>query len=199
MRDGPPRREAQGHGVPILLVGVTSHQGDRESRSQGEGAQVSAGDSWGGRRDAESHNRGATARESGWSDTGKRSARKPACCVCAVRRVVVFLAQPGGTWRKVLGSPSLPKGESPRGPEHAGNAAVVRRRCRTRGRKTRVPWPMLDCIKSNSPGGENALPSVERLYADAAACFGQNGGPRQPPDRGFSYNPSKSALTAHQG
>jgi len=35
----------------------------------------------GGRRDAYSHNCGTTARVSGWSDTGKRSARKPACCV----------------------------------------------------------------------------------------------------------------------
>jgi len=48
--------------------------------------------------------------------SGKRSAVKVACSVCAVRRVVVSLAQPGGTWRSVLGSPSLPGGESQRGP-----------------------------------------------------------------------------------
>src|SRR5215471_20705483 len=35
-------RESQGHGVPIVLVGVTPHQGARESRAQGEVAQVVA-------------------------------------------------------------------------------------------------------------------------------------------------------------
>ncbi len=39
-RDHPPRREAQGDGVPIVVVGVTPHQGGRESRPQGEGAPV---------------------------------------------------------------------------------------------------------------------------------------------------------------
>ena len=33
-------REPQGDGVPIVVVGVTPHQGGRESRPQGEGAQV---------------------------------------------------------------------------------------------------------------------------------------------------------------
>ena len=36
----PTGREPEGHGVPIVLVGVTSHQGTRESRVQGEVAQV---------------------------------------------------------------------------------------------------------------------------------------------------------------
>src|SRR6266851_6813319 len=36
----PTGRESQGHGVPIVLVGVTPHQGARESRAQGEVAQV---------------------------------------------------------------------------------------------------------------------------------------------------------------
>ena len=31
---------AQGDGVPTVVVGVTTHQGGRESRLQGEGAQV---------------------------------------------------------------------------------------------------------------------------------------------------------------
>ncbi len=31
---------AQGDGGPIVVVGVTTHQGGRESRLQGEGAQV---------------------------------------------------------------------------------------------------------------------------------------------------------------
>jgi hypothetical protein len=36
----PTGREPHGGGVPIVVVGVTSHQGGRESRPQGEGAQV---------------------------------------------------------------------------------------------------------------------------------------------------------------
>ncbi len=36
----PTGREPEGHGVPIVLVGVTIHQGARESRVQGEVAQV---------------------------------------------------------------------------------------------------------------------------------------------------------------
>src|SRR5215813_5395634 len=35
-------REPQGDGVPIVAVGVTTHQGGRESRLQGKGAQVTA-------------------------------------------------------------------------------------------------------------------------------------------------------------
>jgi hypothetical protein len=38
----PTGREPYGDGVPIVVVGVTSHQGGRESRPQGEGAQVIA-------------------------------------------------------------------------------------------------------------------------------------------------------------
>ena len=36
----PVEREPQGDGVPTVVVGVTTHQGGRESRPQGEGAQV---------------------------------------------------------------------------------------------------------------------------------------------------------------
>lgn len=36
----PVGREAHGDAVPVVVVGVTPHQGGRESRSQGEGAQV---------------------------------------------------------------------------------------------------------------------------------------------------------------
>jgi hypothetical protein len=39
-RDQPSGREPQGDGVPIVVVEVTIHQGGRESRPQGEGAQV---------------------------------------------------------------------------------------------------------------------------------------------------------------
>ncbi len=36
----PKGREPYGNGVPIVVVGVTTHHGERESRSQGEGGQV---------------------------------------------------------------------------------------------------------------------------------------------------------------
>src|ERR1700674_2207423 len=36
----PAGCEPQGDGVPTVVVGVTTHQGGRESRLQGEGAQV---------------------------------------------------------------------------------------------------------------------------------------------------------------
>jgi hypothetical protein len=36
----PEGREPLGNGVPVVVVGVTTHQGGRESRQQGEGAQV---------------------------------------------------------------------------------------------------------------------------------------------------------------
>ena len=36
----PTGREPYGDGVPVVVVGVTSHQGGRESRLQGKGAQV---------------------------------------------------------------------------------------------------------------------------------------------------------------
>jgi len=37
-RDQPSRREPQGDGMPVVVVEVTTHQGGRESRSQGKGA-----------------------------------------------------------------------------------------------------------------------------------------------------------------
>ena len=36
----PAGHEPQGDGVPTVVVGVTTHQGRRESRLQGKGAQV---------------------------------------------------------------------------------------------------------------------------------------------------------------
>jgi hypothetical protein len=36
----PTGREPYGDGVPVVVVGVTTHQGGRESRPQGKGAQV---------------------------------------------------------------------------------------------------------------------------------------------------------------
>lgn len=37
---GLNRIEQQGDGVTVVVVGVTSHRGARESRAQGEGSQV---------------------------------------------------------------------------------------------------------------------------------------------------------------
>ena len=36
----PKKGDLQGHGVLVVVVGVTTHQGGRESRPQGEGEQV---------------------------------------------------------------------------------------------------------------------------------------------------------------
>ena len=47
----------------------------------------------------------------GLENTGKPDDAKVSCPVCAVRRSVVSLAQPGRTWRNVLGSNDLPKAE----------------------------------------------------------------------------------------
>jgi len=39
----PVDREVYGHGVVVVVVGVTSHLGERESRLQGEARQVIGG------------------------------------------------------------------------------------------------------------------------------------------------------------
>lgn len=53
-KGGDPQkgRKSHGHGDPIVVVGVMPHLGERESRSQGEGGQVSTILRWGGTRDA---------------------------------------------------------------------------------------------------------------------------------------------------
>jgi hypothetical protein len=48
----PKGRESYGHGDPIVVVGVTTHRGERESRSQGKAGQVLAILRWGGTQDA---------------------------------------------------------------------------------------------------------------------------------------------------
>ncbi len=58
----PTAREGQDHGVLIVAVGVTSHQGGRANRQQAEGAQLSTGKAQGGRRNAHSHNCAAPTR-----------------------------------------------------------------------------------------------------------------------------------------
>ena len=51
----------------------------------------------------------------GLENTGKPDDAKVSRPVCAVRRSVVSLAQPGRTWRNVLGSNGLPNAERPMG------------------------------------------------------------------------------------
>jgi hypothetical protein len=46
----PKGRESYGNGASIIVVEVTPHQGERESRSQGEGRQVSKLERNGGAR-----------------------------------------------------------------------------------------------------------------------------------------------------
>ena len=50
----PKEGDLYGNGVPIVVVGVTTYQGGREGRPQGEGAQVVEMQLPCGTRDAES-------------------------------------------------------------------------------------------------------------------------------------------------
>ena len=52
----PTGRESQGDGVPIVVVRVTPHQGGRESRPQGEGAQATGHQRPRGMRNADRRN-----------------------------------------------------------------------------------------------------------------------------------------------
>ena len=52
----PTGREPYGDGVPVVVVGVTTHRGGRESRPQGKGAQVTGYPRPGGMRNAERRN-----------------------------------------------------------------------------------------------------------------------------------------------
>ena len=52
----PTGREPQGDGVPVVVAGATTCRGGRESRSQGEGAQVIMMSAVGGMRNAERRN-----------------------------------------------------------------------------------------------------------------------------------------------
>jgi len=52
----PTGREPYGDGVPVVVAGATTCQGGRESRPQGEGAQVIKGPAMGGMRNAERRN-----------------------------------------------------------------------------------------------------------------------------------------------
>ena len=65
--------------------------------------------------------------------------------VCAVRRSVVSLAQPGRTQKEVLGSPNLPGPEREREQEHVVESGAGMKTCRPRCCKTRVLWRELHC------------------------------------------------------
>jgi hypothetical protein len=69
--------------------------------------------------------------------------------VCAVRRFVVSPAQPGRTRREVLGSPGLPRGESPMGNRACQGRGGRLEASRAGYRKIRTIWPKLDCLKPN--------------------------------------------------
>ena len=78
----PTGGDPQGYGVPIVVVGVTPHQGKRENRLQGEGAQVPAAAEKGGGRNAKRQNfRAAICGSLRRSGTGERDAGKRACPV----------------------------------------------------------------------------------------------------------------------
>jgi len=70
--------------------------------------------------------------------------------VCAMSRAITSLAQPGRTWKEVLGSAILPDTERFRGPEPDGKAAMYLKACTDRRRKTRTLWQELHCPKFNS-------------------------------------------------
>ena len=60
------RARAYGDGATIEVVGVTPHQGDGDTASQGEGWQVTTMHSRGGTRDAHSRNRPSIIHAGHW-------------------------------------------------------------------------------------------------------------------------------------
>jgi hypothetical protein len=83
------------------------------------------------------------------TDAGEPGAVKIARPVCAVRRFVVSPAQPGRTRREVLGSPDLPRGESPTGTRACQGRGGRLEASRAGYRKIRTIWLKLDCLKPN--------------------------------------------------
>jgi hypothetical protein len=102
-RDQPTGREPQGDGVPIVVVRVTPHQGGRESRPQGEGAQATEYRRPGGMRNAERRN-------------GTR-------CPAASNRGMVA-GEPG----ELKGSRRVPEGGVGKGPQGTSPAPYLSRR-----------------------------------------------------------------------
>ncbi len=77
----PTARESHGDGGLVVVVGVTSHQGDWESQSQGEGDQVSVAGDRGGMRNAERHILCQASRVSGIQALESRVQLQAACPV----------------------------------------------------------------------------------------------------------------------
>jgi len=77
----PTGREPYGDGGLVVVVGVTSHQGDWESQSQGEGDQVSVAGDRGGMRNAERHILCQASRVSGIQALESRVQLQAACPV----------------------------------------------------------------------------------------------------------------------
>jgi len=128
-RDQPTGREPQGDGVPIVVVRVTPHQGGRESRPQGEGAQATGHRRPGGMRNAERRN-------------GTR-------CPTASNRGMVA-GEPG----ELKGSRRVWEGGVGKGPHKGTSPApyLSRRSAQVSGlgcRGTRVIWRKLDCLNPN--------------------------------------------------
>ncbi len=88
---------------------------------------------------------------------------KQARPVCAVRRSVVSLAQPGRTWRNVLGSNGLPNAERPMGTRACQQSSELPES--VDGDALLDPHDMGKAIllEVQSPDGDCAHPSVERL------------------------------------
>src|SRR3954465_1151746 len=77
----PTGREPYGDGVPIVVAGVTTCQGGRESRPQGEGAQVIERSSEGKPAECSALKRSWTSCARSGVITGEQDAGKPACPV----------------------------------------------------------------------------------------------------------------------
>jgi len=77
----PTGREPYGDGGLVVVVGVTSHQGDWESQSQGKGDQVSVAGDRGGMRNAERHILCHASRVSGIQALESRVQLQAACPV----------------------------------------------------------------------------------------------------------------------
>src|SRR5258708_579008 len=96
------------------------------------------------------------------SSTGKRSAGKLARSVCAVRRVMIFLLQAGGTGERFSGYWHTWR-RKPKGTKHARQAMHVPKRCRTGQASDPLPKSKAGLPELESGLGECAHPSEERL------------------------------------
>ena len=113
-------------------------------------------------------------------NVGKPVRRRTSCTECAARRFAVSPAQPGGTRREVLGSPDLPRGESPMGNRACQGRGGRLEASRAEYRKIRTIWPKLDCLKP-IPNDESEHPPEMMPETGGAPCSGMIRGTGQPP------------------